>query len=227
MGATKRIMENLVFSESGETVVSTARFANVAFSDGSLLHGFSQRLLRNHPLSAPRDVRRYFVTGEESGLLCLASTVLGNAREIFFPKLGSEADMLAFPEIARRLLELNGFEPVEVDSEDEARAVAAELIAAGKWPCYFFDSDTSGEKPFEEFYSDDDDVEWDRFEDIGVIRAGELSASERRRALAFVENVTALRSLGAWKKSELVSLIGEACPELSHADTGRYLDERM
>jgi FlaA1/EpsC-like NDP-sugar epimerase len=178
-------------------------------------------------LSAPRDVRRYFVTGEESGLLCLASAVLGNEREIFFPKLDSEADMLTFPEIALRLLELNGFEPVEVGSEDEARARAAELIAARKWPCYFFDSDTSGEKPFEEFYAQDDDVEWDRFEDIGVIRAGELSASERRKALAFVESVTALRSSGTWGKSELVSLIEEACPDLSHADTGRYLDERM
>jgi FlaA1/EpsC-like NDP-sugar epimerase len=229
MGATKRIMEDILFSRSGkrECAVSTARFANVAFSDGSLLHGFRQRLLQQQPLSAPRDVRRYFVTGEESGLLCIAATFLGRDHEIFFPNLDAGADLLTFSEIATRFLEMNGYEPIEMDSEDEARDNARRLIEAGKWPCYFFDSDTSGEKPFEEFYSPDDTVDWKRFKDIGVITAHELSTKSLNRAESFIESVLKLRSRGSWTKRELVDLIVNACPELEHVETGKYLDEKM
>lgn len=143
MGATKRIMEDVLFRDGGVTPVSTARFANVAFSDGSLLHGFRQRLIHQQPLSAPRDVRRYFVTGVESGLLCLAAVTLGKSREIFFPNLDAGTQLRTFSDIAVSFLQSQGYEPVELASEQEARAKAAELIWQRKWPCCFFNSDTS------------------------------------------------------------------------------------
>lgn len=227
MGATKRIMESALFSVGGDTTISTARFANVAFSDGSLLHGFRQRLVQQQPLSAPRDVRRYFVTGEESGLLCLSSIVLGKAREIFFPHLDAEADLLTFSEIARRFLTMNGYEPYETESEDEARDRCAELIAAGKWPCYFFDSDTAGEKPFEEFYSEDDKVDWSRFEDIGVIEVPPLDDAERDRTGMFLDIVRERRRSGEWSMRQLTEAIEEACPDLDHVVSQKSLDQKM
>ncbi len=229
MGATKRIMEDILFTESDEREcsVSTARFANVAFSDGSLLHGFRQRMHQQQPLSAPRDVRRYFVTGEESGLLCLAAAFLGKDGEIFFPNLDSNTNLLTFSEIASRFLEASGYEPVEMDTEDEARNNASKLIKLGKWPCYFFNSDTTGEKPFEEFYSPEDVVDWETFTDIGVITVKRLPPKISNRAEHFIESVMELRSRGTWEKRELVELIVAACPDLEHIDTGRYLDDKM
>jgi FlaA1/EpsC-like NDP-sugar epimerase len=227
MGATKRIMEDVLFRTDGATAVSTARFANVAFSDGSLLHGFRQRLARRQPISAPYDVRRYFVTGPESGLLCLSSLVLGSHREIFFPKLEAELSLLSFSDIALRFLESAGYEPVMVSSEDEARGRAAELIDQRKWPCYFFASDTSGEKPFEEFYSGEDDVDWNRFADLGVIRAPSLNDTEKARTQQFLDIVVAARGRGHWQKEELVEAIASACPDLAHVSTGRFLDNKM
>jgi FlaA1/EpsC-like NDP-sugar epimerase len=227
MGATKRIMEDVLFRDAEGTVVSTARFANVAFSNGSLLHGFRQRMTRGQPLSAPRDVRRYFVTGEEAGLLCLASVVLGQSREIFFPKLDSASELVTFSDIATRFLSACGYEAVEVASEEEARASAASLIAQKQWPCYFFDSDTAGEKPFEEFHSEGDEVDWTRFSDIGVITAPSLSDGRRAKLEVFLRRIESLRGNGIWSKGELVAAIRDACPELAHADAGRFLDEKM
>lgn len=229
MGATKRIMEWMLFRDGAAagTAVSTARFANVAFSDGSLLHGFRQRLLHRQPLSAPRDIRRYFVTGPESGNLCLSSLVLGQQREIFFPKLDPELSLLTFSEIAIRFLEANGYQPVEMTSEEEARGRAAELIAQRKWPCYFFNSDTSGEKPFEEFYSSEDAVDMDRFSDIGVIAAPKPDAAEEKLLEAFLARVHAFRQAGSWNLEDLTQEIYAACPDLSHVRTGKFLDNKM
>jgi FlaA1/EpsC-like NDP-sugar epimerase len=227
MGATKRIMEDVLFRDEGGTKVSTARFANVAFSDGSLLHGFRQRLLLRQPISAPRDIRRYFVTGPESGLLCLASLVFGGHREIFFPNLDAELELLTFSDIAIRFLEQSGYEAVLVASEDEARGRVEELVAQRKWPCYFFASDTSGEKPFEEFYSSDDTVDWSRFADMGVIQAPALDAIGQTRLAAFLARIDGLRAAGRWSKVELVEAITVACPDLAHIETGRILDNRM
>jgi FlaA1/EpsC-like NDP-sugar epimerase len=216
-----------LFRSGNDVVVSTARFANVAFSNGSLLHGFRQRLMRGQPLSAPRDVRRYFVTGEESGLLCLASLVLGGKHEIFFPKLDPASEMVTFADIAVRFLAACGYEAVEVSTEDEARASAASLMQRKKWPCYFFNSDTAGEKPFEEFYSDRDEVDWTRFSDIGVITAPSLTDDGRARLATFLDTIEALRAKGDWSKPVLVEAIRDACPELAHADSDRFLDEKM
>jgi FlaA1/EpsC-like NDP-sugar epimerase len=227
MGATKRIMEDVLFREDDRTGVSTARFANVAFSDGSLLHGFRQRLALRQPISAPKDVRRYMITSDESGLLCLASTIMGGHREIFFPKLNSGLKLLTFSEIAVRFLEAEGYAPVLLSSEEEARGRAAELTAQRKWPCYFFESDTSGEKPFEEFYSGEDTVDWDRFADLGVITASALTDAEKARCAVFLDQIEAWRKTGRWSKADLASAIVLACPELSHIETGRFLDNRM
>jgi len=227
MGATKRIMEDILFEDDSATQVSTARFANVAFSDGSLLHGFRQRLLRHQPLSAPRDVRRYFLTGEEAGRLCLTSLLLGNQREVFFPKAGGDLDPLTFSEIAARFLAAHGYDAVETESEDEARCRAKELITAGKWPCYFFESDTAGEKPLEEFYSDSDMVDWKRLHDIGVINVPALTETERRRTETFLATVRGLREVGRWTKDDLVGAIRQACPTLAYIANDRTLDNKM
>lgn len=226
MGATKRIMEDVLFGESAAMAVSTARFANVAFSDGSLLHGFRQRLALHQPISAPSDIRRYFVTGEEAGLLCLASIALGGNREIFFPRLDATTDLLSFADIAVRFLEAEGYTPVIVASEDEARSRASELIAARRWPCHFFASDTSGEKPFEEFYAAADDIDW-RFDDIGVIRRDAPDAAVVARARTFIDTVEQCRTDRHWSKVALIEAIKTACPDLDHIDTGRTLDNRM
>lgn len=226
MGATKRIMEDALFTNEGGVPVSTARFANVAFSDGSLLHGFNQRLAKHQPISAPKDIRRYFLTGAEAGLLCLFSVTLGNHGDIFFPKLDAGLHLLSFSEIATNYLEDKGLTPVIVDSEDEARARVGELAAKRCWPCYFFASDTSGEKPFEEFYSAGDDVDWKRFTDVGVINS-KIDSSVLIRATAFVQAIERLREARTWSREDIVSLIKAGCPELDHVETGRTLDGRM
>ena len=227
MGATKRIMEDVLFRDNDGTPVSTARFANVAFSDGSLLHGFRQRLLHGQPIAAPRDVRRYFVTGVESGLLCLVAATLGKSREIFFPNLDANTQLRTFSDIAISFLESEGYEPVEMASEQEARDRAGELIRQRKWPCYFFNSDTSGEKPFEEFYSQDDAVDWQRFSDIGVISASVPNAAEQARLEDFLQAVNGFRKNGHWSKADLVGRIRDCCADLVHVDVGRFLDDKM
>jgi len=227
MGATKRIMEDVLFNDRASPEISTARFANVAFSDGSLLHGFRQRFLLRQPFSAPRDVKRYFVTGEESGELCLLSCILGRHRDIFFPNLESRLDLIAFSEIAARFLRANGYEAIEMESEEEARIQAKTLIPMRKWPCYFFDSDTSGEKPAEEFYSADDNVDWMRFKDIGVIEKPMLTSAEATRIEQFLAKIAELRNCAEWTRHHLVSLIQAACPELNHVETGKFLDSKM
>ena len=226
MGATKRIMEDVLFRDENGTPVSTARFANVAFSDGSLLHGFRQRLMLRQPIAAPRDVRRYFMTGPESGILCLSALALGKGHEIFFPKLDPDTQLITFAEVATRFLAANGYEAVALPSEAEARERVEELAARRQWACYFSDSDTAGEKPFEEFYSAEDSVAWDRFSDMGVIRVPPLGDG-RQRLADFLVRVDALRAKGQWRKPELVEAIQAACPDLSHADAQRFLDEKM
>jgi FlaA1/EpsC-like NDP-sugar epimerase len=225
MGASKRIMEMFLMRESLTQPISMARFANVAFSDGSLLHGFNQRFAKRQPFSAPNDVRRYFVTPQESGELCLLSCLLGDNRDIFFPKLSEKLHLITFSEIAVRYLRRLGYEPYECSSEDEARDRTAELIANKQWPCYFFKSDTTGEKDFEEFFTDKEDLDMERFESIGVIRnqptfdAGQLDR--------FYNGAESLRAKPTWNKAQIVELFYEMLPEFAHKETGKYLDQRM
>lgn len=225
MGASKRIMEMFLMRASLELPISTARFANVAFSDGSLLHGFNQRFAKRQPISAPNDVRRYFVTPQESGELCLSSCLLGGNRDIFFPKLSEELDLTRFSDIAVRYLESLGFEPHECDSEDEARDRADELIAAKKWPVYFFASDTTGEKDFEEFFTDAETLDMERFANIGVILNESDFDDERLRH--FLTTIEDIRGGSTWDKPEIVDLFNHMIPDFAHKETGKYLDNRM
>jgi FlaA1/EpsC-like NDP-sugar epimerase len=225
MGASKRIMEMFLMRESLSQTVSTARFANVAFSDGSLLHGFKQRIEKRQPIAAPYDIRRYFVTPQESGELCLMSALLGENRDIFFPKLSEKLHLITFSDIAVRYLSDLGYEAYECTSEDEARDRAEELIAQKKWPCYFFKSDTTGEKDFEEFFTDKEDLDMVRFEGIGVIRNGAVFDSAKLDA--FTQGVDVLRSRGHWDKDDILELFFGLLPEFAHKETGKYLDQRM
>jgi FlaA1/EpsC-like NDP-sugar epimerase len=225
MGASKRIMEMFLMRESLTQEVSMARFANVAFSDGSLLHGFNQRFAKKQPISAPNDVRRYFVTSQESGELCLLSGLLGRNRDIFFPKLSEKLHLITFSEIAVRYLRERGYEPHECQSEDEARERAAELIASKKWPCYFFKSDTTGEKDFEEFFTETEDLDMNRFETLGIIR--NPPEFDDAKLEEFVTGIDALLKKGAWGKQDIVKLFIRILPEFEHKETGKYLDQRM
>ena len=225
MGASKRIMEMFIMRESLTQNISMARFANVAFSDGSLLHGFNQRFSKKQPFSAPSDVRRYFLTPQESGELCLLAGLLGNNRDIFFPKLSEKLHLVTFSEIATRYLVERGYEPYECESEDEARQRVDELIGNKQWPCYFFKSDTTGEKDFEEFFTDTEDLDMDRFKTIGVIRnQPDFDGSSLDE---FIHGVEALRSRGSWSKEDIIKLYYGLLPEFLHKETGKYLDQRM
>jgi FlaA1/EpsC-like NDP-sugar epimerase len=225
MGASKKIMELFLMRESLTQPVSMARFANVAFSDGSLLHGFSQRVSKRQPLSAPNDVKRYFVTPQESGELCLLSGLLGNNRDIFFPKLNEELHLVNFSDIACRYLVDLGYEPFECSSEDEARDRAEELINIRKWPCYFFTSDTTGEKSFEEFYTDQENLDLTRFSSVGVIR--NEPAYDENKLTEFSDRLAVLREKETWQKEDFVKLFSDILPGFSHQETGKYLDQKM
>lgn len=225
MGASKRIMEMFLMRESQHMPISTARFANVAFSDGSLLHGFNQRFAKNQPISAPNDVRRYFVTPQESGELCLMSCMLGNNRDIFFPKLSEALNLTRFSDIALRYLRARGYEPYECGTEDEARDRAAELISTGKWPVHFFASDTTGEKDFEEFFTEAETLDMTKFENVGVIlNTPEFDGDKLDHFLREIERI---RAAQPWDKPEIVSLFNEMIPDFDHKETGKYLDSRM
>jgi len=225
MGASKRIMEMFLMRESLTQKISMARFANVAFSDGSLLHGFNQRFAKKQPFSAPNDVRRYFVTPQESGELCLLSGLLGDNRDIFFPKLSEKLHLITFSEIAGRYLREHGYEPYECQSEDEARDRADELIANKQWPCYFFNSDTTGEKDFEEFFTDNEDLDMERFESVGVIK--NQPDFDEAKLDDFMDGIEGLREKGTWAKDDIVKLYFGLLPEFAHKETGKYLDQRM
>ena len=225
MGASKRIMEMFLMRESLTQNISMARFANVAFSDGSLLHGFNQRFAKKQPFSVPNDVRRYFVTPQESGELCLLSGLLGNNRDILFPKLSEKLHLITFSEIAVRYLRDRGYEPYECGSEYEARDKAEKLIANKQWPCYFFKSDTTGEKDFEEFFTDNEDLDMEVFQTIGIIKnQPDFDESKLRE---FKDGIEALREKGTWAKDDIVKLYFGLLPDFAHKETGKYLDQRM
>jgi FlaA1/EpsC-like NDP-sugar epimerase len=225
MGASKRIMELCLMDKSRDIGISTARFANVAFSDGSLLHGFNQRLQKAQPFSAPNDVKRYFITPKEAGELCILSCIFGENRDIFFPKLSPKLHMITFSEIAVNYLEMLGFTPHVCASEDEARSKARELIAEKKYACYFFESDTTGEKDFEEFYTEKEVLDMHRFKSIGVI-ANQVQP-EDSFIKGFRRKIQTLKDSRRWTRGDLVDLFIEALPEFSHLEKGKFLDEKM
>ncbi len=225
MGASKLIMEMFLMQQSESIDISTARFANVAFSDGSLLHGFNQRFTKQQPISAPNDVRRYFLTPQESGELCLMSCLLGKNRDILFPKLSEELHLTTFSDIAERYILNLGFEPYHCSTEQEARDRSAELIASKRWPCYFFKSDTTGEKDFEEFFTSSEILDMDRFINIGVIKNN--ANYDLSKLNYFTKEIKRLRDESSWSKELLVDLFNRTITDFNHQEKDKYLDERM
>ena len=225
MGASKRIMEMFVHRNSLNINVSMARFANVAFSDGSLLHGFNQRIQKQQPLVAPNDIKRYFVTPQESGELCLMSCIFGENRDIFFPKLSENLHLISFSDIAVKYLENLGFEPYLCQDEDEARALAKTLPQEGKYPCLFTSSDTTGEKDFEEFFTDNETLDMERFTNLGIIKnEADFDEALLENFEVSIENMLNNR---AWNKEEIVKLFFKMIPDFGHKETGKYLDGKM
>lgn len=225
MGASKRIMEMFLMRRSLDINISTARFANVAFSDGSLLHGFNQRIQKYQPIVAPQDIKRYFVTPKESGELCLMSCIFGENRDIFFPKLSEELHLITFAEIAVKYLKQIGYEPYLCASEDEARKLAEILPSQGKWPCLFTDSDTTGEKDFEEFYTENETLDMTRFHNLGIIKNGPVFNNQALEE--FTQYIDDRKNLGSWTKEEIIVSFYKMIPAFGHKETGKYLDGKM
>ncbi len=225
MGGSKRIMELFLMQKSKLINISTARFANVAFSDGSLLHGFDQRLKKEQPVVAPSDIRRYFVTPRESGELCLMSCIFGENRDIYFPKLEENLHLISFSEIAERYLKEKGIEPFIVKDEDEARDKVSKLVKEGKWPCLFSESNTTGEKKFEEFYTANELIDMEKHINLGVVK-NEHQIDEDKLSY-FLNKINEFRVNRAWDKEEIVELFNEMIPNFTHIETNKYLDSKM
>ena len=225
MGASKRIMEMFLMRRSAEIDISTARFANVAFSDGSLLYGFDQRIKKNQPIVAPNDIRRYFLTPQESGELCLMSCVFGENRDIFFPKLSDSLHLISFADIAIKYLNDIGYKPHLCDSEGEARTLINTLPKNGFWPCLFSSSDTAGEKDFEEFFTSLEVLDTQRFKNLGVIKNQPVFDSHKLDL--FESEISRLKLSHPWEKVKIVDLFSKVIPEFLHKETGIYLDGKM
>lgn len=225
MGASKRIMEDVIFSYSQYFPVKTARFANVAFSNGSLPAGFLARIQKLQPLSAPSDVKRFFVSPEESGQICMLACMLGNNREIFFPKL-EEAQMMRFDFIAENLLHEYGYEVLRCESDEEAIEEAQKMSKGSKmYPVHFSVSDTSGEKSYEEFYTDSEETDMERLSSLGIVTGKDVPSKEDIDEL-FIKLETAFENLDV-KKEDIVKIMKEYLPNFEHIETGKSLDIKM
>tara|TARA_B100001059_G_scaffold85100_1_gene83167 strand:- start:2269 stop:3450 length:1182 start_codon:yes stop_codon:yes gene_type:complete len=225
MGASKRIMEMFVNRRSFDIDVSMARFANVAFSDGSLLHGFNKRIEKKQPIVAPNDIKRYFVIPQESGELCLMSCIFGENRDIFFPKLSENLNLIRFSDIAILYLKEKGLKPFICDTEAQARNYFNENKTDHNWPCLFTKSSTSGEKYFEEFFTENEKLDMDRFDKLAVIK-NELNYQEQK-LLFFEKEIFKLKRSKVWDKIEIKELFDYMIPDFGHKETGKYLDNKM
>lgn len=225
MGASKRIMEDVIFSYSDKFPVKTARFANVAFSNGSLPAGFLARLQKLQPISAPSDVKRYFVSPEESGQICMLACMLGKNREIFFPRL-EEEQMMTFDKIATAFLEENGFEVLECASDEEAVEKAEELKNGSlKYPVHYSGSDTSGEKAYEEFYTEQESVDLVRLKALGIVTDKEIS--DKNKVDVLFNELTSVFEKEETTKEEVIAIMKAYLPNFEHIETGRSLDSKM
>lgn len=225
MGASKLIMEMFLMQKSMKVNVSTARFANVAFSDGSLLYGFNKRIEKMQPIVAPNDVRRYFLTKQEAGELCLMSCLFGENMDIFFPKLSESLHLIGFPEIASKYLNSKGYKPYLCKSEEEARKLTQKLPNKNEWPCYFSASDTTGEKEIEEFYTGKEKLDLIRYQNMGVIKNNlESNGSDLEN---FKNQIAHLKRRGVWSRLDLINIVNQTIPNFAHIESGKYLDEKM
>jgi len=222
MGASKSLMEKLILSKKNNFRVSTARFANVAFSNGSLLDGFIFRLNKNQPLSCPSDIKRFFVTPEQSGQICMLATFLGETGNIFFPKLDFHNDQIYFKEIALNFLKNKGFEPELVQSEKEAKEFDFDVNPTS-YPIYFFKTDTSGEKTYEEFYTEEENYDINKYDSLGFINSTEVKISFQDVKADFETVFNNSNS----QKSDIVTIIKKYVPDFMHIETGKHLDQKM
>lgn len=224
MGASKRIMEDVIFSYSDKFPIKTARFANVAFSNGSLPAGFISRLQKLQPISAPSDVKRYFVSPEESGQICMLSCMLGNNREIFFPKL-CEEQMMTFDKIATAFLKENGFDILECESDEEAINKAEGLKKGSNlYPVHYSGSNTSGEKAFEEFFTEEETADLKRFKALGIV-TGKVIPDKVKVDELFKKLTSAFDS--ETSKEDIVAILKDYLPNFEHIETGKSLDSKM
>ena len=226
MGASKKLMEELIMAYSGRLKITTARFANVAFSNGSLPQGFIERLNKRQPWSCPLGIRRFFVSPQESGELCLIASVLGESGDIIFPKLDENRDMISFEAIALDLLKYLGLEADVCSTEDDAREKALLLNEnSNTYPVYFFESDTSGEKPYEEFYTDGEVIDNERFVNLGVIK------NSLKREIGEIDgifrNLRELFNSEKVSKAAVVEILKEWLPGFDHIEKGKGLDSKM
>lgn len=227
MGSSKKLMENLIMSYSSEFKITTARFANVAFSNGSLLDGYINRLMQRQPISCPSDVKRFFVSPEESGQICLLACILGNSGDIFFPKL-EEDQLVNFKEITENFFEFLGIHIEYCNSEKEAKGISIKNIKTGtlnKYPVFFFESDTSGEKLYEEFYEENDTVNLTSYRQLGVITNSHKPTKEDVQF-----DILKLKQVFLKKSSDKASIVAELSSIITgfkHIETGKSLDQKM
>lgn len=225
MGASKMVMEEMLRCQTRP--FSTARFANVAFSDGSLPHGFLQRIAKRQPISAPNDVRRYFMSHEEAGQICVLSCMLGEYADVFFPKLEEGLNEKTFSDIAVALLGHLGYEPYVCATEDEAKARTEELIPQKKWPCYFFKTDTTGEKPFEEFYSKGDKLDCHKFKNVGIVKRNRADAPTVLAVSDFVGFARRAKADTGVTKADYIREVKKVVPGFDHVEKNKNLDQKM
>ena len=224
MGASKRIMEMYLMSRSSNINVSTARFANVAFSDGSLLYGFDNRIKKRQPIAAPSDIKRYFLTPQESGELCLLSCIFGENRDIFFPKLSESKNLLSFSDLAIKYLYEKGYEAYICKTEDEARELVKTLPDHKKWPCLFTNSNTTGEKETEEFFTENEEVDMNMFINLGIIKN---NPENHNNALNDFENaINKLKSNMKWDKKSIINEFNKLIPNFKYYDKKNILMEK-
>ena len=224
MGGSKKIMENVIMSYSKDLKITTARFANVAFSNGSLLYGYIERLLQRQPISCPSDVKRFFVSPEESGEICLLTCILGNSGDIFFPKL-NENQLVNFKSITEDFFKYLNKDIMICKSEKEAKEIASNLTDSSSYPVYFFKTDTSGEKLYEEFYTSDDEINLDKFESIGIIKNS--YKPNYLEVESVVNQMSELFSRESYNKEDIINVMNNLLPSFSHIETGKSLDQKM
>ena len=225
MGASKRIMEDMIMAYSSKFKVTTARFANVAFSNGSLPDGWMHRVMNKQPLAAPNDVKRYFVSLEESGQICMLACILGNSGEIFFPKL-DEKQMLTFSSISDKYVKAIGCNKKEFTTDEAAKKYASDMVFGNKdYPVVYFKSDTTGEKTYEEFYVSEEKINMERFISLGVIE--DVKKRSMIEVEIFFDELENIFVNPDFTKEEVVKAIKRFIPNFGHEEKGKNLDQRM
>jgi FlaA1/EpsC-like NDP-sugar epimerase len=224
MGASKKLMENVIMSYSKDLKITTARFANVAFSNGSLLYGYIERLLQRQPISCPSDVKRFFVSPEESGEICLLTCILGNSGDIYFPKLNEE-QLVNFKTITEDFFNYLKKDIKVCKSETEAKVLASKINDDSHYPVYFFKTDTSGEKLYEEFYTSEDEVNFNLYESIGVVTNSlKPTFSDMEVTIGEIET---LFKREFYDKEDIIKIMNKILPNFNHIETGKSLDQKM